>query len=104
MRRIKPTIWMLFVVISASLAGCYGVSGGYSDEPEWDGGVYVGGLYGRGGYDRDHGWHDNAFRGDGRHAAGAVSDRGHASLGGFGGAGHAGAGGGRGGGGGGGHR
>ncbi len=78
---MQPAIGVLIFAISASLAGCYGVYGGYSDEPEWDGSVYLGGGYGPGGYDRDHRWHGNAFRGDGRRSADAVSGRGHASLG-----------------------
>jgi hypothetical protein len=87
MRRMQPIFGLSLIVISALLAGCSGGYGGYVEEdPEWDGGVYVGDGYGPG-YYRDHGWHDNAFRGDGRHSAGEVSGRGHASLGGGGGGG-----------------
>jgi hypothetical protein len=93
MRCMKAIVWILLLAMSVSIAGCYGGYVGYYDEPEWDGGVYVGGIYGRD-YDRDHRWHGNAFRGDGRHSAGVVSDRGHASMGHSSGGGHAGGGGG----------
>jgi len=82
MRRIKPNVMKLMAPMAVTLlmglaAGC---GGGYVDVgPEWDGTVLVGGGY-DGGYDRDH--HPQAFRDEGgRHPAGAVSDRGRASMG-----------------------
>ena len=95
MRQVKLSFMLLIVslamVLSTSLAGCYGgYGGGYYDEgPEWDGTVFVGGGYG-GGYYRD----------GGRQPEGAISGRGRASMGGHGGGGgggHAGSGGGGGG-------
>jgi hypothetical protein len=81
MRRTKLSVMMLMAPMTAALlTGLAGCGGGYVDVgPEWDGTVYLGGGY-DGRYERDH--HPQAFRDEGgRHPAGAVSDRGRASMG-----------------------
>ena len=79
MRRTKPSVTVIMALLAMALlmtvAGCAGGFGYVDEGPEWDGGVIVGGGYGR-----DH--HDNAFRqGDGRRSASAGSDRGRTSMG-----------------------
>ena len=81
MKRSKPMV-MKFLALTAltlvlGLGGCVGYIGAVDEGPEWDGGVVV--VGGGGGYDR--GYHNQAFRAEGRRPAHVGSARGRASMG-----------------------